>query len=181
VNTYKSKDSKAIGGKFYRSNITQTKFVSSDMSTPMGFVYPTSFCTREEIKEVKKQTENSSIDIKFESSLDNLFKSTIKLFVQEADEEDEVNESESAQNSQPLKIKSIGKLDIDFKGRRKKSNTELKKVREPVKEDINMQKLDIVLENIGDFGSESSEKEECKNHLLAMTKTNTQAPNTGNV
>jgi hypothetical protein len=58
----------------------------------------------------------------------------------------------------------------------------LKKVREPVKEDIiNMQKLDIVLENIGDFGSESSEKEECKNHLLVMTKTNTQAPNTGNV
>jgi hypothetical protein len=50
-----------------------------------------------------------------------------------------------------------------------------------VKEDINMQKLDIVLENIGDFGSESSEKEECKNHLLVMTKTNTQAPNTGNV
>lgn len=70
------------------------------MSTPMGFVYPVSFCTPEERKEVmkkteKKQAEKASIDIKFETSLDNLFKSTIKLYVQEADEEEATNESET--------------------------------------------------------------------------------------
>ena len=76
------------------------------MSTPMGFVYPTSFCTPEERKEVikyteKKQVEKASIDIKFETSLDNLFKSTIKLYVQEAEEEEETNESETPLTSQP--------------------------------------------------------------------------------
>ena len=72
----------------------------------MGFVYPTSFCTPEERKEVmkyteKKQVEKASIDIKFETSLDNLFKSTIKLYVQEAEEEEETNESETPLTSQP--------------------------------------------------------------------------------
>ena len=158
------------------------------MSTPMGFVYPTSFCTPEERKEVmkqteKKQVEKANIDIKFETSLDNLFKSTIKLYVQEAEEEEETNESETPLTSQPQQTKNIGKLDINFKGRRNKADTELKKVREPVKDvkqELDLKKLNIIFDKIGDSFSDSAEEESPYNNL-SMAKTNTEAPKAGNV